>query len=91
MQMMKHAIEGIHPGFETPAMKQKVQNKGISGPTKRTDVLQKFFKKKSVGVCLFMEKYQEMCAKVEIISGKCSILVAAFEFLFPFSIKLMSV
>ena len=43
MQAIKHASMGIHPGFE---MSPEVQNRGISGPTKRTDVLQQFFLKK---------------------------------------------
>ena len=37
---------GIHPGFETQGRHcQKPQNRGISGPTKRTYVLKKFLKK----------------------------------------------
>ena len=45
----KHASEGIHPGFETPGQTSpEVQNRGISGPAKRTYVLQKFLKKKKI-------------------------------------------
>ena len=37
--------EGIHPGFETQGRcRPEVQNRGISGPTKRTCVLQKLKK-----------------------------------------------
>ena len=33
--------QGIHPGDMSP----EIQNRGISGPTKKTYVLQNFFKK----------------------------------------------
>ena len=45
-QVRKHA-EGIHPGFETEGRcHQKSKNMGISGPIKRTHVLQNFKIKK---------------------------------------------
>ena len=50
MQAMKHASKGFHPSFKTHGRRhQNVQNRGISGPTKGTDVLQiLFFEKKKV-------------------------------------------
>ena len=40
--------QGIHPSFETHGrVSSEVQNRGISGPTKRTHVLQKKFLKKN--------------------------------------------
>ena len=43
MQAIKHTSKEIHLGFENPGQASpKVQNDVISGPTKRTDVLQKF-------------------------------------------------
>ena len=36
---------GIHPDFETQSRRKQNNNRGISGPTKRTDVLQEHFKK----------------------------------------------
>ena len=45
-----HASEGIHTLAFKPRADIKVQNRGISGPTKRTYVLQFFFKKESIPV-----------------------------------------
>ena len=46
MQVMKHAIEGIHRGFESQGrLHQKfIRDKGNSGSIKRIDDLQKIFK-----------------------------------------------
>ena len=41
MQATKHTSKGIHPSFETQG-KHQVQNRGISGPAKSIEVLQKF-------------------------------------------------
>ena len=41
--------QGIFPGFQIlRQMSPEVQNRGISGPTKRTDVLQRLFKKSQI-------------------------------------------
>ena len=38
---------GVHPGFETQVRRHQESETGsTSGPTKRTDVLQTFYKKK---------------------------------------------
>ena len=45
----KACKQGIHPGFETHGRRhQKSKNRVISGPTKRTDVFQKFSNKKEI-------------------------------------------
>ena len=51
MQSTKLASEKIHPGFETQRRcHQKFKNRSISGPTKRTYVLQKFVIKKGTRI-----------------------------------------
>ena len=47
MQAVKHAGEGIHPGFETDQMPPEVQNLRISSFTKGTDVIQRVVLKKA--------------------------------------------
>ena len=45
MQVINHASEWIHPSFETQGRHHCLQVQ-VSGPTKKTDVLQIFFLKK---------------------------------------------
>ena len=52
MQVTKHASEGIHPDFETQGRRHQKSKTGISGPTKRIDVLQIFFFLKSLDAIL---------------------------------------
>ena len=47
MQMTKHISEGNQLGFETQGACNQKSNRGISGTTKITDVLQKCLKKKT--------------------------------------------
>ena len=44
MQAMKHASEGSSMALKPGKMSLEVQNGGISGPTKSTDVIQNFLK-----------------------------------------------
>ena len=60
---MPSANKAPHSGFEIREISPEVQNRGISGPTKRTYVLQKFLKKifAQTGFCARNGSKQSSC------------------------------